>query len=214
MFLTRLGFGSKAVVTGDVTQIDLPVHSKSGLLHARHILDGVKGVKFITFDEKGRHPPSVGGAHRPGLRRPRGRREMSVSGPVEIIRETRLDPRFPLSRPELGALAETLLDALGLTGRTFELKLVDDREIARLNSEFLGCTGPTNILSFPAHDAEEGEETGGEIGDPGEQTFLGELALSVDAPGTGDRPVRPGPPGASGPAPGSRAVAPGRVRPR
>jgi phosphate starvation-inducible PhoH-like protein len=58
MFLTRLGFGSKAVVTGDVTQIDLPVHAKSGLLHARRILDGVKGVKFITFDEKDviRHP--------------------------------------------------------------------------------------------------------------------------------------------------------------
>ncbi|XXJ20234.1 PhoH family protein [Desulfovibrio caledoniensis] len=58
MFLTRLGFGSKAVVTGDVTQIDLPVHAKSGLLQARQILDGVKGVKFITFDEKDviRHP--------------------------------------------------------------------------------------------------------------------------------------------------------------
>ena len=58
MFLTRLGFGSKAVVTGDITQIDLPVNQKSGLLHARRILDGVKGVRFITFDEKDviRHP--------------------------------------------------------------------------------------------------------------------------------------------------------------
>jgi probable rRNA maturation factor len=110
---------------------------------------------------------------------------MSVSGPVEIIRETRLDPRFPLSRCELRELAEVLLDALGLTGRTFELKLVDDREIARLNREFLGCTGPTNILSFPAHDESDGEEpedgAGGEVGDPGERAFLGELALSVEA---------------------------------
>jgi len=58
MFLTRLGFGSKAVITGDITQIDLPIHSKSGLLHARTILDKVKGVKFITFDEHDviRHP--------------------------------------------------------------------------------------------------------------------------------------------------------------
>jgi probable rRNA maturation factor len=111
---------------------------------------------------------------------------MSVSGPVEIIRETRIDPRFPLSRSELGDLAVILLDALGLTGRTFELKLVDDREIARLNQEFLGCTGPTNILSFPAHDADEADEAdgpGGEVGEPGEQAFLGELALSVDALG-------------------------------
>lgn len=108
---------------------------------------------------------------------------MSVSGPVEIVRETRLDPRFPLSRSELGALAAMLLDALGLTGRTFELQLVDDREIARLNREFLGCTGPTNILSFPAHgDADAtGDGAGGEVGEPGDQAFLGELALSVDA---------------------------------
>ncbi|MCJ2164259.1 MULTISPECIES: PhoH family protein [unclassified Pseudodesulfovibrio] len=58
MFLTRLGFGSKAVVTGDITQIDLPVHSNSGLLHARRILGNVAGVKFITFDEHDviRHP--------------------------------------------------------------------------------------------------------------------------------------------------------------
>ena len=58
MFLTRLGFGSKAVVTGDVTQIDLPVHSRSGLLHARNILDGTDGIRFITFDEHDviRHP--------------------------------------------------------------------------------------------------------------------------------------------------------------
>jgi len=58
MFLTRLGFGSRAVVTGDVTQIDLPSQSKSGLLHARRILGTVKGVRFITFDEHDviRHP--------------------------------------------------------------------------------------------------------------------------------------------------------------
>ncbi|MEF2231983.1 MAG: PhoH family protein [Pseudodesulfovibrio sp.] len=58
MFLTRLGFGSRAVVTGDVTQVDLPVHARSGLLHARDILAGVKGVRFVLFDEHDvvRHP--------------------------------------------------------------------------------------------------------------------------------------------------------------
>lgn len=99
---------------------------------------------------------------------------MSPASPVTVVRETRLDPRFPLSGSELRALCGTLLDALGLSGRTFSLKLVDDREIARLNREFLGCTGPTNILSFPARDP-------GELGDPDEDLeFLGELALSVD----------------------------------
>jgi phosphate starvation-inducible PhoH-like protein len=58
MFLTRLGFGSKAVITGDVTQIDLPQHKRSGLLEARHALRGVEGVALIEFHKRDvvRHP--------------------------------------------------------------------------------------------------------------------------------------------------------------
>ena len=51
MFLTRLGFNSKAVVTGDVTQIDLPNPKKSGLLEALHVLDGVEGIRFCHFED-------------------------------------------------------------------------------------------------------------------------------------------------------------------
>ncbi|HEX6159077.1 MAG TPA: PhoH family protein [Thermoanaerobaculia bacterium] len=58
MFLTRLGFGSKAVVTGDITQVDLPDGKKSGLREVRRILDGVEGLKFFDFNQKDvvRHP--------------------------------------------------------------------------------------------------------------------------------------------------------------
>ncbi|MCX7014229.1 MAG: PhoH family protein [Candidatus Sumerlaeota bacterium] len=52
MFLTRLGADSKAVVTGDVTQIDLPRHKVSGLVHARKILEGIGGIAFVDFDER------------------------------------------------------------------------------------------------------------------------------------------------------------------
>ena len=52
MLLTRLGFGSQAVVTGDVTQIDLEKGQQSGLIAAREILRGVQGVSFVDFDEK------------------------------------------------------------------------------------------------------------------------------------------------------------------
>jgi len=52
MFLTRLGFGSKAVVTGDITQIDLPHPGKSGLVEALKIVKNVEGIGFIYFDEK------------------------------------------------------------------------------------------------------------------------------------------------------------------
>lgn len=94
---------------------------------------------------------------------------------VTILRETRLDPEFPLSRNELNSLVDIILESLGLTGDSFVLKLVDDKEIARLNKEFLGCKGPTNILSFPSEPEGEADT------EQGASVFMGELALSVDA---------------------------------
>ena len=52
MFLTRLGFGSQAVITGDVTQIDLPAGRDSGLIEARELLKEVKGIQFCQFSER------------------------------------------------------------------------------------------------------------------------------------------------------------------
>jgi len=52
MFLTRLGFGSKAVVTGDITQIDLPTGRTSGLIEAMKVVGNVEGIAFVRFDEK------------------------------------------------------------------------------------------------------------------------------------------------------------------
>ncbi len=52
MFLTRLGFGSRAVVTGDITQIDLPVGQPSGMNVVREILKGIEGIEFIYMDER------------------------------------------------------------------------------------------------------------------------------------------------------------------
>ncbi|HQJ45322.1 MAG TPA: PhoH family protein, partial [Ignavibacteriaceae bacterium] len=52
MFLTRLGANSKAIITGDITQIDLPVKSKSGLIQAKDILSGITGVGFAYFDKE------------------------------------------------------------------------------------------------------------------------------------------------------------------
>lgn len=93
---------------------------------------------------------------------------------LRVLRETRLDPRFPLSRLELAELGRILLDSLDLAEHAVTVRLVDDREIAWLNREFLHCVGPTNILSFPVG---EGEDLPDDDGD----NFLGELALSVDA---------------------------------
>jgi len=51
MFVTRMGHGSKAVITGDLTQIDLPNPKKSGLFEALHVLEGVEGISFCHFEE-------------------------------------------------------------------------------------------------------------------------------------------------------------------
>jgi len=52
MALTRIGFGSKAVITGDVTQIDLPTGKRSGLVEAERILSKVEGIEFVYFTDK------------------------------------------------------------------------------------------------------------------------------------------------------------------
>lgn len=58
MFLTRIGFGSTAVITGDITQVDLPRGTRSGLAHAIDVLKGVDGIGFNWFNAKDvvRHP--------------------------------------------------------------------------------------------------------------------------------------------------------------
>jgi phosphate starvation-inducible PhoH-like protein len=58
MFLTRIGFGSRAVVTGDITQTDLPAHRQSGLRHALEVLAGVPGIAVTRFSARDvvRHP--------------------------------------------------------------------------------------------------------------------------------------------------------------
>ena len=68
MFLTRLGFGSKMVVTGDVTQIDLPGGTRSGLRVVQDILDGIDDVHFSHAGQRRRRPPQAGQRDRRRLR--------------------------------------------------------------------------------------------------------------------------------------------------
>ena len=52
MFLTRIGYNSRAIITGDITQTDLPRKHKSGLISIQHILKGIDGISFVYLDEK------------------------------------------------------------------------------------------------------------------------------------------------------------------
>ena len=78
MFLTRLGFGSKAVVTGDVTQIDLPDgRGRSGLMQVRGVLEGIDGLVFVELGSTRRRAPPHRAGHR---RRVRAARQRDVDG--------------------------------------------------------------------------------------------------------------------------------------
>lgn len=105
-----------------------------------------------------------------------------MSGPAQLVTIVRApglapDPRFPLGNAELRGLLAVMLPAMGMDHAAFALRLVGDAEIARLNSEFLGCMGPTNVLSFPSG-GEQGK--GAMEGDDAQGENLGEIALSVD----------------------------------
>jgi len=52
MFLTRMGFGAKAVITGDITQIDLPTGKMSGLIEAMKVCGSIDGIEFVQFDDR------------------------------------------------------------------------------------------------------------------------------------------------------------------
>lgn len=80
---------------------------------------------------------------------------------------------LPLGRPGWRAVLEHILESLGLAGAELDLSLTGDREIASLNRTWLGCSGPTNVLSFPHQAQASGRGPAG----PGR---LGEIALSLE----------------------------------
>ena len=104
MFLTRLGFGSKMVVTGDITQVDLPGGTKSGLRVVEDILTGIEDVAFNRLTAPGRGAAPAGGPHRGRLRRVRsadgdlaegGHSRVSAARSAATGRERRHEHRGP-----------------------------------------------------------------------------------------------------------------------
>jgi phosphate starvation-inducible PhoH-like protein len=89
MFLTRLGFGSKMVVTGDVTQVDLPGGAQSGLRIVREILDGIEDVHFslLTSSDVVRH--RLVGDIVDAYERWDARRQPAAAGPARAARPSR-----------------------------------------------------------------------------------------------------------------------------
>ena len=158
MFLTRMGVGSKVVVTGDVTQIDLPERTRSGLVDALHVLKQVKGIAQCYFTEKDvvRHRLVQGssrhttGLHIPKNNQTRKERTDSMSNKV-LITNSQKAVKVPsglriLIRRACNAVLEfEHFEAPAEISVTF----VDNAAIAELNNQYRNKPMPTDVLSFP-----------------------------------------------------------------
>ena len=114
MFLTRIGFDSKAVVTGDVTQIDLPAAKQSGLVEAREVVAGHPRHRHRALRRHRRRPPPAGAADHPGLRPPHRATARSGRGPHAVNDEPPSSgPRFPALARGRNALMRSATRILG-----------------------------------------------------------------------------------------------------
>ena len=113
MFLTRLGFGSKVVVTGDITQIDLPREQRSGLVHVRDVLDRDRRHPVHRVRPQGRRPAQARPAHRRGLQGAHRRAQPMISVEVENRSGAEVDDG----------------GAVELAGRVLRAEGIDDGEL-------------------------------------------------------------------------------------
>ena len=160
MFLTRLGFNSKMVITGDITQIDLPRDQRSGLVVVSEILEAVEGIEFVRFggadvvrhrlvqriveaydEHSERAAPELRPAQ-PDRRRPRpsacSRSRSSATAAPERRRAPRSSAWSASPSPRPASRRATSPSSTSSADR-----------IASLNREFRGRAGPTDVLSFP-----------------------------------------------------------------
>ena len=168
MFLTRIGFGSKAVITGDVTQIDLPSGRKSGLVEAQRVVSGIEGISFIHFDERDvvRHPlvqmiikayddttRRSTSSHRRDKETGRqgdGRQRVAfVPQEIEVINRQRIRK---IDKDRVIELSRAALDRIGRTEAVLTVTFIRDRAMRRLNRDYRGIDGPTDVLSFAYHE--------------------------------------------------------------
>ena len=190
MFLTRLGFGSQVVVTGDVTQVDLPAGQVSGLRVVQDILDGIEDIHFarLTSHDVVRHrlvgkivdayerydaqtqqlDRGSGSTASPGGRAARTPMSIDIANEAGIdVDEVALVAvaRFTLDQMRIHPLAE------------LSVLLVDERTMTELHERWMGEPGPTDVLAFPMDELRP-PHLGGNRDDPGpEPGLLGDVVL-------------------------------------
>jgi ssRNA-specific RNase YbeY (16S rRNA maturation enzyme) len=198
MFLTRIGFNSKAVVTGDVSQVDLPSGRRSGLRIVGEILEGIEGVAFSRLEagDVVRHHIvqriveayaawDLEQEERPRAARGPGRGHARRSEVAIFLAD---EQDVAVDADDLLALAAHVVEQRRVPpDMELSLLLVDRDTIAGLNQAHLGKEGPTDVLAFPID--EPGESP------PDTPAILGDVVLCPavaheQAPTFGRTPTR------------------------
>ena len=196
MFLTRLGFGSQVVVTGDVTQVDLPAGQVSGLRVVQGILDGIEDIHFARltshdvvrhrlvgkivdayekYDAQERQLSSAAAAR--GGRTDGREAETGQSMSIDIANESGV----AVDEADLAAVSRFALDQMRIHPLAeLSVLLVDERTMTELHERWMGEPGPTDVLSFPMDELRPPHLGGNRAGDPdpGEDPgLLGDVVL-------------------------------------
>jgi len=171
MFLTRIGFGSKAIVTGDISQVDLPKHQMSGLKHVQQVLSGVDGSaaqSYLTAEFTATVSILVedDGVHHEHISIPAKKLELYCSAAMA---------------------QQAYFDFKDVTTVEISVRCVGRDEMAALNFQYRGKNSPTNVLSFesdlPAMPLDE-NAGGGKLLALGDLVFCGDV-ISTEAQNQG-----------------------------
>ena len=177
MFLTRLGEGSRMVITGDRSQIDLPRGVTSGLHDAERLLSDVEG--HLASATSPRRTSCATPSSRDHRRLRHGRRVTTIDIVIE-------DPRWealPLLQIARAGIDAALAAAEVPEGYEIAVMGCDDARIARLNAAFRDKPMPTNVLSWPAFDLAplvDGDPPGRPPVPGGFDDTLGDIALAYE----------------------------------
>ena len=152
MFLTRLGFGSKVVVTGDVTQVDLPRDQASGLIQVQDILGDDRRDRVRPLRPPGRRPPQARAADRRGVQASTRRRPGPSASASAMVLTVEVENRSGVEVDEAArgrARARACSRPRAIDDGELGLAFVGADEMRELKREHLGIDEATDVLSFP-----------------------------------------------------------------
>jgi phosphate starvation-inducible PhoH-like protein len=194
MFLTRLGFGSKMVVTGDITQIDLPHSRTSGLVTVRRVLDDVPDIGIVQFDghdvvatswcsassmptgstTSARRRRTLSGGRSKRTRVKRSDARDGKGGGVNLV-DVRNGTRVAVDVDAVARLVGAVLDAEGVSGAELAVEFVGESRIRALNARYRDRDQVTDVLSFPLEEA--GEEVAPAAAGDAPPRLLGDVVV-------------------------------------